>query len=474
MRTFAVVNQKGGCGKTTTAINLSAVFARRGLRTLLVDMDPQSHCAIGLGVPEKSIDRDLGEALLRAGSDRFDPDEFVWEVARNLDLIPSTIRLAALEAPGGGLHQLADRDRRLARLLERYAGRYDRCLVDCPPTIGLLTFNALRAVREALIPVETGFFALRGADRQWRTIRQLVERIGRPIACHLVPTLHREASLLSGEILNELRQQFAGQVLPVVIHEEEVVREATSFGQPVIEYAPQSRSARDFDELADWLEDHAPPPLVQIEVAAAGRSPAELGSQAAQSTSAEQGTPRLVQGRAAELVRLVKEMQMRSAAGHPQMTPGTKHQIPQATTQPVTSETVAHQSVSPETVAPQSVFEAGIEAEVIGPGTTEGEAQRFGAHPTPQGVRFTQPGDRSHLFFVAGEFNRWSATATPLRYDVGLGAHEALVQIPPGRYQYRLVINGTWLADPYNQQKRLNEYGEPNSLLVVPSSPDVP
>ena len=464
MRTFAVVNQKGGCGKTTTAINLSAVFARRGLRTLLVDMDPQSHCAIGLGVPEKSIDRDLGEALLRAGSDRFDPDEFVWEVAGNLDLIPSTIRLAALEAPGGGLHQLPDRDRRLARLLERYAGRYDRCLVDCPPTIGLLTFNALRAVRETLIPVETGFFALRGADRQWRTIRQLVERIGRPIACHLLPTLHREASSLSGEILNELRRQFAGQVLPVVIHEDEVVREAASFGQPVIEYAPQSRSARDFGELADWLEDHAPPPLVQIEVAAAGRSPLTPGSETAAPTSPEQGTPRLAQGRAAELVRLVKEMQMRSVAPPPQTPPETKPRMPQATTQPVTCETVARQSVP----------HAGVWVEGIRPGTTEGEAQRFGAHSTPRGVRFTQPGDRSHLFFVAGEFNRWSATATPLRYDVGLGAHEAFVRIPPGRYQYRLVVNGTWLADPYNQQQRLNEYGEPNSLLVVPSSPDLP
>lgn len=464
MRTFAVVNQKGGCGKTTTAINLSAVFARRGLRTLLVDMDPQSHCAIGLGVPEKSISRDLGEALLRAGSDRFDPDEFIWEVAGNLDLIPSTIRLAALEAPGGGLHQLPDRDRRLSRLLEQYAGRYDRCLVDCPPTIGLLTFNALRAVRETLIPVETGFFALRGADRQLRTIRQLVERIGRPIACHLVPTLHREASSLSGEILNELRRQFAGQVLPVVIHEDEVVREAASFGQPVIEYAPQSRAARDFGELADWLEDHAPPPLVQIEVAAAVRSPADPGSQTAAPTSPEQGTPRLDQGRAAELVRLVKEMQMRSAAPFPKTPREKKPQTPQATTQPVTC----------ETVAPQSVPRAGVGVEGIRPGTTAGEAQRFGAHPTQRGVRFTQPGDRSHLFSVAGEFNRWSTTATPLRYDVGLGAHEAFVRIPPGRYQYRLVVNGTWLVDPYNQQQRLNEYGEPNSLLVVPSSPDVP
>ncbi len=155
---------------------------------------------------------------------------------------------------------------------------------------------------------------------------------------------------------------------------------------------------------------------------------------------------------------------MRSGAPPPQAPPETTPQMPQATTQPVTS----------EAVAPQSVPLAGVWVEGIRPGTTADEAQRFGAHPTPRGVRFTQPGDRSHLVCVAGEFNRWSATATPLRYDAGLGAHEALVQIPSGRYQYRLVVNGTWVADPYNQQRRLNEYGEPNSLLVVPSSPDVP
>ena len=175
MRTFAIVNQKGGCGKTTTAINLSAVFAHRGLRTLLVDMDPQSHCAIGLGVPEGGIDLSIADALLKADSDDLDPSSLVWEVGGNLDLIPSTMRLSGLEAPGGGLHELPDRDRRLARLLSRFEDRYDRCLIDCPPAIGLLTFNALRAAREALIPVETGFFAFRGADKQWRTIRKLIE-----------------------------------------------------------------------------------------------------------------------------------------------------------------------------------------------------------------------------------------------------------------------------------------------------------
>ena len=133
MRTIAIVNQKGGCGKTTTAINLAALYAKRGLRTLLVDVDPQSHCAAGLGVPESRIEYSIGDALLADHHGKFDTSALIWEVARNLHLAPSTVMLSALEAPGGGLHQLPDKDRRLENLLACMANQFDRCLIDCPP-----------------------------------------------------------------------------------------------------------------------------------------------------------------------------------------------------------------------------------------------------------------------------------------------------------------------------------------------------
>jgi chromosome partitioning protein len=458
VRTFAIVNQKGGCGKTTTAINLSAVFARRGLRTLLVDMDPQSHCATGLGVPEQGIDRSIGDALLAAGSDQLDPSALVWEVAGNLDLIPSTMRLAGLEAPEGGLHQLPDRDRRLASLLERFVDQYDRCLIDCPTTIGLLTFNALRAAREAIIPVETGFFALRGADKQWRTIRQLIERIRRPIACHLVPSLYDADSSLATEILSALRRRFRGQVLPVVIHEHEVIREASSFGQPVIEYAPHSAAREDFEQLADWLEDHAPPPAVPVEVVAASHKQAAAAEPCptAEVPPARAAGPS--QGRAAELARRVRGLQSRweDRAEPPAETRANGEPEAEAAAAPsLDPQRPALQPVTPGAGPPPPVAESG--------------APSYGVQPTGRGVRFAQPGDAQRRICVAGEFNRWSATATPLRYDPQVGAHHAIVEIPPGRYQYRLVIDGKWRADPYNAQKRLNDDNEPNSLLVVPS-----
>ncbi len=440
MRTIAIVNQKGGCGKTTTAINLAAVFAHRGLRTLLVDMDPQSHCAVGLGVPEQQITHSVGEAMLKADDDALDTTSLVWEVAGNLDLLPSSMRLAALEAPGGGLHELPDRDRRLARLLGRFGNRYDRCLIDCPPTIGLLTFNALRASRETLIPVETGFFSLRGAEKQWRTIRQLVERIGRPIACHLVPTLYNEDSALSTDILAALRRQFAGQVIPVVLHEDEVVREATSFGQPVIEYAPQSRACNDLEQLADWLDEHPPQSGVQIEVIQGTGRPEAATTALSPPGEVLHGVAITGAGasigRAAELAQRLRSL---------------------------------HGRIEQRTRAPD-------EQRVDGraPATADAVTGVFGVIVTSRGVRFSHPGDGASRVFVAGDFNAWSATRTPLKFDDRLGAHETVIELPPGRYRYRLVIDGRWIADPHNQHKLVNDYGELNSVVVVPAAQDAP
>ena len=101
MRTFSIVNQKGGCGKTTTSINVAAVYARRGKRTLLVDMDPQSHCAAGLGVPEEQIEKHIGDAMVATHNDSLQKDDYLWEITRNFHLAPSTMMLSALEAPGG-------------------------------------------------------------------------------------------------------------------------------------------------------------------------------------------------------------------------------------------------------------------------------------------------------------------------------------------------------------------------------------
>ncbi|MDP6541543.1 MAG: ParA family protein [Phycisphaerales bacterium] len=281
VRTIAIVNQKGGCGKTTTAINVAAVFASRGLRTLLVDMDPQSHCAAGLGVPEEQINESIGDALLARHDESLDSEEFLWEVTRHLHLAPSTMMLSAIEAAGGGLHAMPDKDRRLESLLHHLNSSFDRCVIDCPPNIGLLTYNALRAATEAIVPVETGYFSLRGARRQRRTIEALIAHIGKPIECRILPSIHRP-SPLARKLLQRLRESFGEEVAPVVIRDHETLREAASFGQPVIEFSPGCDAEKDFVALVDWLEDIYTPaaPLVEVHPVGNGRA-AELARRVA-------------------------------------------------------------------------------------------------------------------------------------------------------------------------------------------------
>lgn len=513
MRTIAIVNQKGGCGKTTTAINLAAICAKRGLRTLLIDMDPQSHCAAGLGVPDEGIENHIGRALLCDLSRAFHRESLVWEVSRNLDLAPSSMALAGLEAPGGGLHALEDRDRRLALLLRWLAPHYDRCLIDCPPTIGLLTYNALRAAGEAIIPVETGFFALRGAKKQWETIRNLVDRVNHPIACYVLPTLFDASDRIARNILGAIRRQFGGRVIPLVIRDHAALREAAGFGQPVIEYAPESEAVTDFAALADWLDDHpADPPEIMVDVAKsvtiawseeadglAGQRHAALDSSRRGPTEPAQPLARELAGadtggsRAAEMAQRMRDLTInRQRTGAALLPSRAGYRLP-SESQPMTTLTTIESSreetlplrngqaptrreSSPPTPIESAADLAGrrlatvVESKDLPPPVSATHAnlvRLFGARQTPQGVLFVQPGAPSMTLSVAGGFNGWSPLASPMRYNADSGVFELLLPLPRGEHEYRLVVDGKWQPDPYNTTRRRNGFGEENNIVVV-------
>jgi chromosome partitioning protein len=260
MRTLAIINQKGGCGKTTTAINLSASLARLGHKTLLVDMDPQGHCATGLAVPEERVRSTILDCLLEPGD--VGPDartanvsEIAWQIATNFDLAPSNLKLAGFEQIFAGR---PGRERRLADALSTASDHYEWCILDCPPGVGLLTFNALVACDEAIIPVETGYFSLHGLAKMLETIEELKDKSGKDVVVRVLPTLYDTRTKLAREVLAELRGRFADVLMRSCVSFNVKLKEAASFGQPITEYDPGSRGYKDFVDLARELMGQEP------------------------------------------------------------------------------------------------------------------------------------------------------------------------------------------------------------------------
>ncbi|MEC8818612.1 MAG: AAA family ATPase [Planctomycetota bacterium] len=463
MRTIAMVNQKGGCGKTTTAINLSAEFARRSLRVLLIDLDPQGHCAAGLGVPESSITRGIEDALeADLGYEPDLVDEMIWEVGSGLNLIPCTVRLTNFESADHGNAEQHDRDRRLLHVLELVQDRFDVCIVDCPPAIGWLTFNALRAADETLVPVETGYFALKGAIRQAKTIDTVIKRIGRPLDFFLLPTLHDESSARSENILSAIRTRFGDQVAPLVVREHESLREAASMGQPVQEFAPDSPASEDFARLADWILGHQQTTIAverarqhqeETDRATLRAEDPRPDSQQPAPSALEESRPSPPVPEPNERVQAVLQRVGRHEAG---ASPGVVfdvQRLPEGVLDRVRS-------------APQ-----GLQSLVVDPtksGDGDHEPGRFGAFAIPEGVCFRQPAGTGSTVAVTGDFNDWAREGEPLAPRGPAGDHEVILPLPPGTYRYRLLVDGTPAPDPHATSV---EASDPTTcLLEIPAS----
>jgi chromosome partitioning protein len=241
VRTIAIINQKGGCGKTTTAINLSALLARAGNRVLLVDMDPQSHCGIGLGVHENRMDMDISDALVNVGTRPLDPNRLFWNFGNNLNLAPSRMRLAGLESPRSRIVDAPDRDRRLLKVLGEFRNNFDIAVIDCSPAIGLLTFNALMAASVVMVPVETSFFSLQGATRQVNTVKSMSRKMSTSVSVWVLPTIHDDTNGVANDLHIELRSRFRDRLCPVTIRRDSRLKEAASDASTIHNYAPNRR-----------------------------------------------------------------------------------------------------------------------------------------------------------------------------------------------------------------------------------------
>jgi len=360
MRTIAVINQKGGCGKTVTAINLSACLAEQSQSVLLIDLDPQGHASLGLGVQPDEIDRNLYHLLSEHHP------EATWKDIRiglgpDLDVAPSGLMLAAVEQELSG-HP--GREDRLLIALARLDREYDYVIVDCPPSLGLLTFNALRACREIIVPVETSFFGLHGLAKLSETIQLVDERFGQRKHVRVLAIIFDRRTRIANEVLAELKTHFGDALYRTVIGINVRLREATGFGQPICQYDRHCAGYRDYAALAEEVLDEARDRQYQIRPAAA-------------------------------------------------------------------------------------------EAESLGPCWSD------------QGLTFRLLAPQASQVLVTGDFNDWQPDRAAHLDPDGRGVWSAVLNLQPGRYQYRFIVDGRWMEDPHNNRTIDTPYGVKNSVVDV-------
>ncbi len=245
VKVIAIANQKGGVGKTTTAVNLAACLAQKGRKVLMLDEDPQGNATSGLGFDKRDIKKCVYDTLI---NDVPMKDVLLHSDYENLDVIPATIQLAGAEIE---LVSLMNREGRLKNALERVKHDYDYVLIDCPPSLGLLTINALTAANSVLVPIQCEFYALEGVSQLMNTIKLVQRNLNPALKLEgVLMTMFDQRTNLSSDVVGEVRKYFNTKMYNTIIPRNVRLSEAPSHGQPVIVYDPKSKGAQVYSELA--------------------------------------------------------------------------------------------------------------------------------------------------------------------------------------------------------------------------------
>jgi len=448
MKTIAVVNQKGGCGKTTISINLASSLAEAGQRVLLVDMDSQSHCAVGLAVPEEQIEQSIYDVLIsRSRNEPIKLTEILWQISDRLELAPASIDLSAFEQQMVGI---SERECCLKEALDDIKDNYDYTIIDCPPAVGLLTFNALRAANEVIVPVETGYFALHGLSKQLETLTILSRRCSQQVNVKVVASMYDIRTKMAREILADLRSRFGDKMLNTIVSFNTKIKEASSFGQPVSEYDPSSKGRKDFSALAEEILGTQTKQLRNEFV----------NSLADQLESISATADELLQA-AKPPVKKVEPVQVEQP--EPALREDELTLVEELIVLDLDEDMEVHEDLAPE--EPQAADVP--KAETSEKTTAAKLSEYYGVSQVNDAVVFVTLYPRAHSVQIAGDFNNWQPEQHIMDKVGNSGVWQTQMKLNPGRYRYRLVVDGQWQQDPYNELNELNPFGGFNSVIEI-------
>ncbi|HHW00941.1 MAG TPA: ParA family protein [Clostridiaceae bacterium] len=251
-KVIAIANQKGGVGKTTTAVNLSACLAYKGKKVLIIDIDPQGNTTSGLGIDKKKIDRSIYDVII---NDEGIQSTLLDTPIENLKLCPSNIQLAGAEIE---LVSVISRETRIKSVVSEIRDKYDFIIIDCPPSLGLLTINALTAADTILVPIQCEYYALEGLSQLMNTVKLVQKHLNPSLDVEgVVLTMFDARTNLSIQVVEEVKKYFKNKVYRTIIPRNVRLSEAPSYGLPIILYDPKSKGAECYLELADEVIEYS-------------------------------------------------------------------------------------------------------------------------------------------------------------------------------------------------------------------------
>jgi len=251
-KVIAIANQKGGVGKTTTAVNLSSCLAYKGKRVLVIDTDPQGNTTSGLGIDKKTIRKSIYDVLI---NDERIENTLVNTSIKNLKLCPSNIQLAGAEVE---LVTVMSRETRMKIALEGIKGEYDFIIMDCPPSLGLLTINSLTAADTILVPIQCEYYALEGLSQLMNTVKLVQKHLNQTLDVEgVVLTMFDARTNLSIQVVEEVKKHFKNKVYRTVIPRNVRLSEAPSYGLPIILYDPKSKGSECYMDLAEEVIEYS-------------------------------------------------------------------------------------------------------------------------------------------------------------------------------------------------------------------------